>query len=308
MDRSFRYGQERDEFCRNEMSIDWDDLRLFLDVARLGGLSAATGTTKRSAATLGRRVTALERQIGEPLFHRAHSGYTLTRAGEELLRRAEEVESAMRSLTRWRDGEIGDRVVRISAGAWTTDFLARQIDQLWSATDPFRLEFVTAYEKIDIGRRNADIGIRSERPTETNLAGQQVGRVAHALYSGRKLINGVEAGLFVGMGGDGANLQSSRWLMARHGDRIATRGNDAHSVRELVAAGAGLTVLPCFAGDSDERLVRIVAAPIPELETEQWLVSHHEERHSREVRTVLDRIGRLLRAHAPLFAGAMKRP
>src|SRR5690606_20609900 len=80
---SFRYGQERDELCRNEMSIDWDDLRLFLDVARLGGLSAATSTTKLSAATLGRRVTALERQIGEPLFHRAHSGYTLTRAGEE---------------------------------------------------------------------------------------------------------------------------------------------------------------------------------------------------------------------------------
>ena len=71
------------------MSIDWEDLRLFLDVARLGGLSAATSTTKLSAATMGRRVNALEKQIGEPLFHRAHSGYTLTRAGEELLRRAD---------------------------------------------------------------------------------------------------------------------------------------------------------------------------------------------------------------------------
>ena len=289
------------------MSIDWDDLRLFLDVARLGGLSAATGTTRLSAATLGRRVTALEKQIGEPLFHRAHSGYTLTRAGEELLRRAEEVESAMRSLVRWRDGEIGDRVVRISAGTWTTSFLAQHIGELWDVSDPFRIEFVTAYEKIDIGRRNADIGVRSERPTETNLAGQQVGRVAHALYSGRKLINGVKAGLFVALGGEGADLQSSRWLMARHGDRIATRGNDAHSVRELVAAGAGLTVLPCFAGDSDDRLVRIVGTPIAELETEQWLVSHHEERHAREVRTVLDRVARLLKAHGPLFAGEMKR-
>ena len=44
------------------MSIDWADLRLFLDVARLGGLSAATTTTGLSAATLGRRVTALEKQ------------------------------------------------------------------------------------------------------------------------------------------------------------------------------------------------------------------------------------------------------
>lgn len=290
------------------MSIDWDDLRLFLDVARLGGLSAATTTTGLSAATLGRRVTALEKQIGEPLFHRAHSGYTLTRAGEELLRRAEEVESAMRSLVRWRDGEIGDRVVRISAGTWTTHFLAQHIGELWDVSDPFRIEFVTAYEKIDIGRRNADIGVRSERPTETNLAGQQVGRVAHALYSGRNLINGVKAGLFVGVSGDGANIQSSRWLMARHGDRIVTRGNDVHSVRELVAAGAGLTVLPCFAGDSDARLVRIVGEPIAELETEQWLVSHHEERHSREVRILLDRMARLLKTNAALFAGQMRRP
>lgn len=290
------------------MSIDWEDLRLFLDVARLGGLSAATSTTKLSAATLGRRVAALERQIGEPLFHRAHSGYTLTRAGEELLKRAEEVETAMRSLVRWRDGEIGDRVVRISAGTWTTDFLAKRVGELWDVSDPFRIEFVTAYEKIDIGRRNADIGVRSERPTETNLAGRMVGRVAHALYSGRQLINGVKAGVFVGLGGEGANIQSSRWLMARHGDRIMTRGNDAHSVRELVAAGAGLTVLPCFAGDSDPRLVRIDGRPIAELETEQWLVCHQDERHSREVRTVLDRLGTLLKANAPLFAGEMRQP
>ena len=289
------------------MSIDWADLRLFLDVARLGGLSAATETTGLSAATLGRRVTALEKQIGEPLFQRSHSGYALTGAGEELLRRAEDVEAAMTSLTRWRDGTLGDRVVRVSAGTWTTEFLARHLGELWNVEDPFRLEFVTAYEKIDIGRRNADIGIRSERPAEPNLAGRLTGHVAHAIYAGRHLINGVKAGFFVGISGDGANIQSSRWLMARHGDRIVTRGNDMHSVRELVAAGGGLTVLPCFAGDSDSRLVQ-VAPPIPELKQEQWLVTHQDERHSREVRAVIDRIAALLRQHSPLFAGEIGNP
>ena len=67
------------------MDIGWDDLRLFLDVARLGGLTAATETTKRSAATLGRRITVLEKQIGESLFHRSQAGYVLTQAGEDLL-------------------------------------------------------------------------------------------------------------------------------------------------------------------------------------------------------------------------------
>jgi len=112
--------------------------------------------------------------------------------------------------------------------------------------------------------------------------------------------------MFVGTTGEAANIASARWLMAHHGDRIGVRGNDVHTVRELVAGGAGLTVLPCFVGDSDPRLVR-PAAPITELETEQWLVSHHEERHRPEVRRVAERIVALMKAHAALFRGELKR-
>jgi DNA-binding transcriptional LysR family regulator len=284
------------------MDISWDDLRLFLDVARLGGLSAATATTKLSAATLGRRVGALERQIGEPLFVRAQTGYTLTPAGDELLRRAEDVEQAMLSLTRWRDGNAGERIVRISAGTWTSAFLSAHIGEIWTVDDGIRLEFVTANEKVDIGRRAADIGIRAARPTEPGLAGRQIGKVAHAIYSGRNKINGVAAGLFVGVVGEASVVGSARWVMAHHHDRIGVRGNDPYTVRELVAAGAGLSVFPCFVGDSDTRLVR-VASPIPELYSEQWLVSHHEERHRPEVRRVADRIAKLMKQHGPLFRG-----
>lgn len=288
-------------------AISWDDLRLFLDVARLGGLSAATATTGLSAATLGRRVTALEQQIGEPLFVRRQTGYQLTLAGEELLARAQDVEAAMQELKRWRDGTVGEKIVRISAGTWTSAFLSRHIGELWHVDDNIRVELATAYGKLDIGRRAADLGLRSERPVEPNLAGRQIGRVAHAIYSGLNLINGIKAGLFVGITGEAANVASARWLMAHHGDRIGVRGNDVQSVRELVAAGAGLSVFPCFVGDSDPRLVR-VATPIAELETEQWLVSHHEDRHRPEVRLVADRIAKLMREHGPLFKGERRLP
>jgi DNA-binding transcriptional LysR family regulator len=286
-------------------AISWDDLRLFLDVARLGGLSAATATTRLSAATLGRRVTALEGQIGEPLFVRRQTGYELTPAGEELLRRAEEVEQSMQAVARWRDGNIGERIVRVSAGTWTSAFISAHIGEVWHVSDGIRVELVTANEKVDIGRRAADIGLRSARPTEPGLAGKRIGTVAHALYAGRNLINGVEAGMFVGVAGEAANLASARWLMAHHGDRIGVRGNDPHSVRELVAAGAGLSVFPCFAADPDPRLVRISGLVITELNAEQWLVSHHEERHRPEVRRVADRITALLQRHGPLFRGEL---
>jgi DNA-binding transcriptional LysR family regulator len=288
-------------------TLSWDDLRLFLDVARLGGLTAATSTTKLSAATLGRRITSLEHQIGEPLFVRKQTGYELTPSGEELLKRAEDAEQAMLAITRWRDGNLGDKIVRISAGTWTSAFLSRHVGDIWHLDDGIRVELVTANEKVDIGRRAADLGLRAARPTEPFLAGRQIGKVAHALYAGRVLHYGVEAGLFVGVVGDAANLATARWLMAHHGDRIGVRGNDPHAVAELVAAGAGMSVFPCFAADSDPRLVR-VAPPITELHQEQWLVSHHEDRHRPEVRRVADRIVKLMHDHAALFRGELRRP
>lgn len=288
------------------MDLGWDDLRLFLDVARLGGLSAARETTRLSPATLGRRVAALERQIGEPLFIRSQTGYRLTEAGEELLERAEDVEAAMLSLNRWREGTVGDRVVRISAGPWTSAFLAAHIGEIWRVEDRIRIELVTANAKVDIGRRNADIGIRNQRPTEQWLAGRLTGRTAYAIYSGRQLINGIAAGLFVGVVGEAATTQSARWLHAHHGDRIGVRGNDARTLVDLVAAGAGLSVMPCFIGDSDERLVR-VAPPIAELFAEQWIVTHQDERHSGPVRLVAGRLTQLMARNAGLMRGEMAR-
>jgi DNA-binding transcriptional LysR family regulator len=288
------------------MDFSWDDLRLFLDVARLGGLSAATTKTGLSAATLGRRITTLERQLGEPLFQRSQTGYQLTPAGEDLLARAEDVEAAMLSLKRWKEGALGERVVRLSAGSWTSAFVAGHIGTIWTVEDRFGLELVTANQKVDIGRRHADLGIRNQRPTEQWLAGRLIGRVAYAIYSGVNLVNGIKAGYFVGVAGEGGQTHSARWMQARHGDRIAVSGHDAMSVRELVANGAGLSVFPCFVGDSDPRLVR-VAAPVKELETDQWLVSHHEERHDPSVRAVSERIAALMHRNAALFRGELPR-
>ncbi|MBD8066269.1 LysR family transcriptional regulator [Devosia sp. PTR5] len=287
------------------MDPSWNDLKLFLQVARLGGLSAAATATGLSPATLGRRVAAVEQQLGQPLFLRSQKGYRLTPAGEDLLVRAEEVETAMVAVKRWAEGAAAQRVVRVSAGPWTSAFLARHIGRLWSPSDPFGIEFVTANEKVDIGRRNADIGIRNQRPSEQWLAGRSMGRVAYGLYARPELVHGVSAGYFVGTASGGYQTHSARWLQAHHADRIAIRGNDALGVLELVAAGAGISVFPCFVGDSDPRLARM-APPIPELETDHWLVCHHEERHVPAVRTVTERIATLMHEHSRLFRGEGK--
>ena len=283
------------------MDMNWDDLKLFLDVARLGGLNAAARATGASPATLGRRILALETAIGEPLFVRSATGYRLTEAGVSLREQASDIAAGFTALNIWRKERHGERTIRISAGHWTTGFLASHIDRLWQPEDRFRIEFVTASEKVDIGRREAHLGLRNQRPTEQWLAGRLLGQTMYALYGGRNLVLGVAAGMFVGLSGT-AITPSQRWLEAHHGDRIGVRGNDAGSIRELVAAGAGLSVFPCFVGDADPRLVR-VAGIIEELTSEHWLVAHHDERHTPQVRTLINRIAALTRDHAALFVG-----
>ena len=71
---------------------------------------------------------------------------------------------------------------------------------------------------------------------------------------------------------------------------------------DLVRAGAGQAVLPCFVGDAEPGLVRLGAA-IADLTHEQWLVMHHEERHDPAVHTVARRLARLFRAHRAAFLG-----
>lgn len=284
------------------MQIDWNDLRLFLTVARLGGLRASAEATGTSAPTLGRRIAALEQQVGQVLFVRSVAGYALTEAGADLLARAEDVEAAMRGVSSWSEGTSSGPAVRFSAGAWMTAFLAGRIGELWQVEDRARLEFVVTFDDVDVARRAADIDLRMQRPLEPNLAQRNLGHAAHAIYSGRKRINGVEAGFFVGMAGDAGRTPAARWLEAHHGDRIGVRANDVRACRDMVAAGAGLTVLPCFVGDLDAGLVRL-GSPIPELDCELWLVTHADRRHEQPIRRVSGRLAEVLAANAPLMRG-----
>lgn len=284
------------------MQIDWNDLRLFLTVARLGGLRASAEATGTSPPTLGRRIAALEKQLGQVLFVRSVSGYALTEAGADLLGRAEDVEAAMRGVAGWSEGTSSGPLVRISVGAWMAAFLADRIGELWQVEDRARLEFVITFDDVDVARRAADIDLRMQRPLEPNLAQRQLGHAAHAIYSGRKRVNGVEAGFFVGMTGEAGRTPAARWLEAHHGDRIGVRANDIRACRDMVAAGAGLTVLPCFVGDLDDGLVRL-GAPIPELGCDLWLVTHADRRHERPIRRVSSRLAEVLTAHAPLLRG-----
>ena len=278
--------------------LDWEDIRLFLAVARSEGLSAAVRQAGSSPATLGRRMTALEHSLGQRLFLRERLGYRLTEAGRQFLVQAEEMETAATGIERWRDGLSPRRTVRISAGTWTSWFLARHIGALWSPEEAWTIDFVAANARLDIARGQADIGVRNRRPEEPWLAGRRTGDVAFAVYGRRGDGPGDR---WIGVTGDGAVTPSARWVADRHAAAIVARGNDPRLILDLLRRGVGRAVLPCFVGDADPELERL--QEVEELRHQQWLVLHQDERRHPAVRAVIERIVRLMRDNRALFSG-----
>ena len=162
--------------------LDWNDLRLFLAVARAGGLAPAIGTSGLSAPTLGRRMLSLERALGVSLFERRRDGYDLTAAGAELVRRAEVLEEGALGIERWRGAIEPAPTVRIAAGAWTSAFLARHAGPLTAGKAAPTIEILTGAGLADLVRREAELGIRNRRPEQRGLAGRRLGSVAFAVY------------------------------------------------------------------------------------------------------------------------------
>lgn len=292
--------------CFSKMKNDnWDDLKFFLHVAREGGLTGASEKTGISPATIGRRVLALERQMGRNLFVRRQTGYSLTKDGQSLLSHVVAMHEAARSIDAWNEDVFELPAVRISAGSWMSHFMAVNLDQLWTPDDPFRICFKTAEIRLDLVHREAEIGIRNRFPESESLAARPVGDVAYAPYCASHF-NMVRDCNWVGIGADDAVTPSARWLLAQKDLWVTIWANTPRMLHDLLRSGAGRGVLPCFVGDADPALVR-AGDEIKDLYHRQWLVMHNDDRHRPEIRTLVERLTQLIEKQRPLFCGQRPR-
>lgn len=281
--------------------MDWNDLRIFAQVAHEGGLTGAARKLGISVPTAGRRMLALEAASGLALFERSQSGYTLTKDGQALFAKVRAMESAARPLEDWLSSEGARPLVRISAGTATASLMAENISRIWQAGDPFRIAFVTTEARLDIGHREVDIGIRNQPAESGNLASRKLQILRFAPFKNRhRLWEGEPE--WVAVDADNARHPAARWVLAREDVTICAFANSVATARDLVRGGAGIGVMPCFAGDRDPVLAR--AGPIIEELTEMpWLVMHDDDRHRPEIRTVIERLVQFFDDYAALLAG-----
>ena len=278
------------------MRADWADLRVFLTLATEGRLAAAARKLDVSHPTVARRIKALEVAIGARLFDQLPDRFVLTAAGEELLADAREMERAAESIER-RSVGLGDTThgtVRISAGEAMAAFLARHLQRLRRNLNCVEFELAASHTLANLSRREADLLIREQVPDLASIVTRRLGRVAYAVYAGRGLkIAGTSRDALRGMRWVGFDdeheyMPGQSWMLdLLSGARPQVRVNNWLVLHDAVRAGAGLTVLPCYMGDSDLMLKR-VGAILPEVTADQWLLVHRDLRALPRVRAVMD--------------------
>jgi DNA-binding transcriptional LysR family regulator len=286
--------------------MHWDDVRVFLAIARHGSMRAAGRALGLSQPTIARRLAAFEATFdGRTLFDRLPEGLRLNAAGEQLVPAAEGVEDAMLTLERRRAAAspLLSGTVRISTGECAAGFLARGLSGSTTRALPsgITLELVESRQEANLARHEADLALRHQPPEGGDFYTSKAGTFACAAYRRR----GVHAGAWITYTEEQAHYAPARWVqrqVEQTGMPVALRASSMLMHVEAIRAGTGRGVLPCYVGDGHPLLERLTT-PIPEIAAEYWIIVHRDLRRSACVRAVIDWVKALFAGQRDVLAG-----
>ena len=280
--------------------FDWNRARAFLVTAEEGSLSAAARALGMTQPTLGRQVTALEEELGVLLFERVGRGLTLTTGGMDLLEHVRTMGEAANHVSLAASGQSQriEGTICITASEVISAFLLPPILARLRRTHPgVEIKLVASNAIHDLRRREADIAIRSGRPTDPNLVATRLRDTPARLYATPGYVNqlgnpATAADLgradFIGFGDDDRFLHGLNALGFDLTPKNFPIQVANHMVLwELVKSGLGIGAIIDEIGDAEPLVERVLPlmAPIP---VPAWLVSHREVHTSRRVRLVFD--------------------
>ena len=159
------------------MAVHWDDMRIFLAVARAESISGAGRALKLDAATVGRRIVRLEQELGARLFTKSPQGYALSDAGQRFLAHAERAEQAILLAGE----EVGGQAeqlsgqVRIGAPDGSANYILPQVCARIAADNPkLELQIVALARVFNLSKREADMAVALSQPASGRLSVQKI--------------------------------------------------------------------------------------------------------------------------------------
>ncbi|MGB3503023.1 MAG: LysR family transcriptional regulator [Mesorhizobium sp.] len=277
--------------------MNWDDIRIFLAVARAGQILGAARRLDLNHATVSRRVAALEESLNVRLFRRLTTGSELTPAGQHLLGLAERMEEDMIAARADLAGE-GDEIsgtVRIGApDGFGVAFLAPRLGELTEKHPTLSIQLVPVPRSFSLSRREADIAITVERPTEGRLVAAKLVDYTLGLYASKDYVEkhglpqsteDLKAHRLVGYVGDLVISQTLDYATEVLPDwRAGFQVSSALGQTMAVRSGAGIGILHTFIARDYPDLVHVPVAP--PIKRAYWLVYHESMRPLRRVQAV----------------------
>ena len=275
--------------------MDWNDLRIFLAVARAGTLGAAARMLGQSQPTMGRRLRSLELSIGQTLFQRTGEGFVLTSEGAAVLPHAERIEEETLALQRELSGADKhlDGMVRISSSDWFGTHMLTPVIAEFSRRHPKVLvELVTSVRHFSLPRREADVVFRIQPFDDPEVISRRLLHIPYHAY--------LKSGLPHPKSGDGAGTQlitmdtafsempDATWLrrILPKGN-VISRSNNRDVQGRMCAEGAGVAVLPQPLGDALIGVERIELDEKPP-GRDTWVGYHRDLKRMARLRAFLD--------------------
>jgi DNA-binding transcriptional LysR family regulator len=286
--------------------FNWKLIPSFLAAHQHGSLLGAARALGISQPTVGRHVSALEAQLGTPLFERTGRGLVPTPAAARLADAARAMETGAQTLMRGAQQAQAtlSGSVRLSASQPVACFLLPPLlARLRTELPGVQIELVVSNAVSDLLKREADIAIRMLRPTQGTLVARRIGQVgvsacAHTDYLARRGVPQQPADLLQHdlVGNDKVQEIYHGFAAMGHPvgpEQFALRTDDLIAYWAAVRAGLGIGFVASYLLRNDPDLVPVLPdLPIPSLPV--WLVVHREIRSSRRMRAVLDFLAREL--------------
>jgi DNA-binding transcriptional LysR family regulator len=284
------------------VNFDWNHVRAFLVTAEEGTLSAAALALETTQPTLSRQVAALEAELGITLFERVGRRLVLTDSGMELLEHARSMGNVASELSLGALGQSQQLEGTVVVSASELDAVYRLpaiIAALRKEQPGIDIEVVVTNDSSDLKRREADIAIRSFRPTQDDLIARKLGDETVWLYGSHDYVAGLAATepselTDVQIIGFNRSSQVSDllgqqgWQLSKRNFQVVTSFQLLQI--ELCKKNLGLVFLPEDIGAGDPHLAPVFEHRGPVIRVPIWLVCHQELRTNRRIRHVYDAI------------------
>ena len=279
-------------------AVKWDDLRVFLEVARQGTVHAAAKKLKLDHSTVCRRIGKLEDLLAIKLLDRSQRGIVVRGGVQQLLDHIESMETHAISIEDALTGSltIATQTVRVATmEGIASQYLARRVGLLDRFAPNVKVELVSMPQPADLSRKEADIFLSFFNPRLPGLSSRKVADVALFLYCSESYAraHGLPGGLddlkdhvFIAYIDDLLAIDAVRWLDDLiKSPKVSFYSNSILAQCNAATAGVGIAMLPTFVAADVPGLMRI----IPEqavVRREIWISVRKEQGSLTRIRSV----------------------